>query len=207
MKRKPREEVRRARNQVYREHILEAAEKVFSERGFESARVQEISRQAGLSMGTIYSIFAGKEEIFSALLEERGQALLELARDIARRNESAREALEDLIEGYVGYFVDHPTFLQMHLSLGTSWVLTPRPEGERRTRWEEIHELQASIFRRGVKEGVFVDEDPVFLAKMFSAMDQVVLSDWAAGGMKASREVLIDRMRAIAGRLFLRGGS
>ena len=55
--RRPREEARRARNELYRQHILQAAERVFSERGFENAKLQEISAQAGLSMGTIYSIF------------------------------------------------------------------------------------------------------------------------------------------------------
>ena len=44
--------------------------------------------------------------------------------------------------------------------------------------------------RRGVAAGVFVDEDPAFLAKVFSALDQVLLADWVAGGMKADRDEL-----------------
>lgn len=203
MRRKPREEIREARNQLYREHILEAAEKIFATRGFEAAKVQDISRLAGLSMGTIYSIFGAKEEIFAALLEERGRELHALAREVASRNRPAREALNDLIEGYIGYFVEHPTFLQMHLNHGTSWVLKPRPETETQVQiWKEIHDHQADIFRRGIAEGVFVDEDPSYLAKMFSAMDQVVLADWAAAGMKSDRAELVRRLRDMAERAF-----
>src|SRR5690348_3886717 len=51
---RPRDEARRARTDVYRQHVVEAAERVFAERGFETAKLQEISRLAGLSMGTIY---------------------------------------------------------------------------------------------------------------------------------------------------------
>ena len=39
--------------------ILEAAEDVFAEHGFEAAKVQQIAERARLSMGTIYSIFPG----------------------------------------------------------------------------------------------------------------------------------------------------
>ena len=178
--RRPREEAREARNQLYREHILQAAERVFAERGFESAKLQEISTLAGLSMGTIYSIFASKDELFLALLEERGQQLRDLAREVAAAPGSARAALERLIEAYIDYFVAHPTFLTMHLKLGHSWVLAP------------------------AAEGAFVEDDPEFFAKLFSAMDQVVLAQWAARGMKAGREALIARLRSAAERAFYR---
>jgi len=201
--RRPREEARRVRNEVYRQHIVGAAEKVFAERGFESAKLQEISALAGLSMGTIYSIFASKEELFAALLEERGRELADLARDVAAAPGSARDALDRLIVAYIDYFVRHPTFLAMHLKLGHSWVLEPRGDGESQVRiWQEIHESQAEILRRGIAEGAFVDEDPRFLAKLFSAADQVVLAEWAAQGMKAGRDALVARLRKVVARLF-----
>jgi len=87
VRRKPRDEARRARNDVYRQHILEAAEKVFADSGFEPAKVQDISTLAGLSMGTIYAIFPGKTELHRALLEERV-----LARDDAYQAYCSRVA-------------------------------------------------------------------------------------------------------------------
>jgi len=203
--RRPREEARRARHSLYRQHIVGAAERVFAERGFDNAKLQEISALAGLSMGTIYSIFASKDELFLALLEERGQELRDLARDVAALPGSARAALERLIEAYVDYFVAHPTFLTMHLKLGHSWVIAPAGEGEGQVRiWQEIHESQSDIFRRGIAERAFVEEDPGFLAKLFSAMDQVVLAEWAAGGMKSNRDELVARLRRLVERAFYR---
>jgi AcrR family transcriptional regulator len=205
IRRKPREEARQARNVVYRQHILEAAEKVFAERGFETAKVQDISRLAGLSMGTIYAIFPGKTELYRAILEERGEELLGLVRKVVEAPGTARVALDGLIELYVSYFVEHPGFLQMHLRSGASWGLGPAAGTDARVQhWEDIQALQAEVFRRGIAEGAFVEEEPGYLARTFSVMDQVLLADWVAGGMQAGREALVKRLREQVGRSFRR---
>jgi AcrR family transcriptional regulator/predicted DNA-binding transcriptional regulator AlpA len=49
--------------------ILEAAFQVFSVRGYHNATVDDIAQQAGVSKGTCYQYFAGKEEIFLATMD------------------------------------------------------------------------------------------------------------------------------------------
>jgi AcrR family transcriptional regulator len=203
-RRQPREEARRARTDVYRQHVCEAAERVFAERGYAAAKLQEISRRAGLSMGTIYAIFPSKAELHRAILEERGAEVLERAQAVAARDLSPRAALDALIDVYVGYFVAHPGFLQMHLRAGTSWALSPGGTDAQVRHWQDVHALQADIFRRGVATGDFVDEDPAYLARLFSAMDQVLLADWVASGMRAERAELVRRLRAQVERSFVR---
>ena len=198
------DKARQARNDVYRQHILEAAERVFADNGFDNAKLQDISRLAEVSMGTIYAIFASKDELFRAILDTRGSDLLEVARASTRADGDPRAALEHLAEAYIDYFLAHPYFLRMHLRLGTSWVLGPSMSGEAQVRlWREIHTLQAELMRRGVAAGVFVDEDPAFLAKVFSALDQVLLADWVAGGMRATRDEVLGRMRGLVERAIL----
>ena len=204
MPRKPRDEARKARTDVYRQHILEAAEKVFADRGFEVAKVQEISSLAGLSMGTIYAIFPSKADLFRAIAEERGQELAGLVREATARDAAPADALSALIALYIDYFLAHPDFLRMHLRSGTSWVLSPAGTDIRVQHWLDIHALQAEVFHRGVAAGVFVDEDPGFLAKVFSAMDQVLLAEWVAGGMKSARAELIERLERLVERTFYR---
>lgn len=200
------DKARQARTDVYRQHILEAAERVFAEHGFEAAKLQDISRLAEVSMGTIYAVFASKEELFRAILDARGRDLLEVARACTQAAAEPRAALDRLLVAYIDYFLTHPQFLRMHLRLGTSWVLGPSMSGEAQVQlWNEIHVLQAELMRRGSAVGVFVDEDPAFLAKVFSALDQVLLADWVAGGMQASRDQLVARMRALVARAILRG--
>jgi AcrR family transcriptional regulator len=199
----PKHEARKARTDVYRQHIFAAAEQVFAERGFDTAKVQDISKQAGLSMGTIYAIYPSKEDLFRAILEERGRELLHVARAVVARALAPREALRALSEAYIEYFLAHPDFLRMHLRAGTSWVLSPTPGSDSRAQlWRDVHALQTEIFRTGIAAGVFVDEDPGYLAKLYSAMDQVVLAEWVAGGMRADHAQLVRRLQHLTDRIF-----
>ncbi len=199
----PKHAARQARHDVYRQHIFEAAETVFAEKGFDVAKVQDIAQRVGLSMGTIYGVFPSKNDLLVAILDDRGAIILELVRKVAGQPGTALEALRALIEAYVDFFVAQPQFLRMHLRQGSSWVLGPINGADSRQQvWQEIHELQAGIFRRGIREGVFVDEDPDYLAKLFSAMDQVVLADWVAQGMKLDRDALVRRLYELVERAF-----
>ncbi len=52
-----------------RERILEAAEAVFSEKGFHETAIDEIVKASGTSKGSVYFYFSTKEEIFFALVD------------------------------------------------------------------------------------------------------------------------------------------
>jgi AcrR family transcriptional regulator len=54
-----------------RQQILEAALKVFAEKGFKGATNEAITKEAGVSPGLIYWYFKNKEDLLFALLEER----------------------------------------------------------------------------------------------------------------------------------------
>ncbi|WP_174803830.1 TetR/AcrR family transcriptional regulator [Martelella limonii] len=54
--------------QERRRVILDAALSVFSERGFASARIEDIARRAGIGKGTVYLYFQDKESLFAGLV-------------------------------------------------------------------------------------------------------------------------------------------
>jgi AcrR family transcriptional regulator len=68
---------RRPSREKIRADLLRSAESVFAEQGFEAASVETLAERAGYSTGAIYSNFAGKEELFLALLDERMTARTE----------------------------------------------------------------------------------------------------------------------------------
>lgn len=53
-----------------REQILGAAIKVFSEKGFQVAKMQEVANAAGVANGTVYNYFRSKDELLLALLAQ-----------------------------------------------------------------------------------------------------------------------------------------
>lgn len=56
-----------------RESVLSAAARVFADRGFHAATVDEVAEEAGVSKGAVYYSFPSKSELFVALLEQRVQ--------------------------------------------------------------------------------------------------------------------------------------
>jgi AcrR family transcriptional regulator len=50
---------------------MDAAEAVFAARGFAGARIDEIAARAGMAKSHVYYHFAGKQQIFDALIEHR----------------------------------------------------------------------------------------------------------------------------------------
>lgn len=66
--RKNRPQVRTAETQA---KILDAAEAIFSEQGFEKTQLEQVAARAGYTRGAIYAHYASKEDLFLALMEKR----------------------------------------------------------------------------------------------------------------------------------------
>lgn len=58
------------KQRLRRTEIVVAARKCFAEKGLHGACVADIARQAGLSVGQLYRIFASKEEIIEVIVSE-----------------------------------------------------------------------------------------------------------------------------------------
>jgi len=58
-----------ARSEETRQHILEAASRLFSQAGYNATGVAEICQAAGVSKGAFYHHFPSKQAVFLALLE------------------------------------------------------------------------------------------------------------------------------------------
>lgn len=73
-----------ARGRKTRQELLQAAEAVFGERGYDQASISEITQRAGVAQGTFYVYFPDKKAAFVELVEDLGKRLrTELAKAIA----------------------------------------------------------------------------------------------------------------------------
>ncbi|HET6596150.1 MAG TPA: TetR/AcrR family transcriptional regulator [Anaerolineales bacterium] len=61
----PRPNVSRER----KKQIIDAAEEVFTQKGFDQARMDDIAEETGLSKGTLYLYFKSKEDLIAAILD------------------------------------------------------------------------------------------------------------------------------------------
>lgn len=76
-----------------RDQILEGAKRVFMTVGFDAASMNDITREAGVSKGTIYVYFQNKDDLFAALMERERLRLGQSMQNILAGIQSAEEGL------------------------------------------------------------------------------------------------------------------
>lgn len=200
---KARQQLRQARREVHQQNLLETAERVFAERGYEGTHMIHVADEAGLAIATLYKLARSKEELYAAVHRERGGAMLEAAMQATAGAGSAWKALLRGVQAYVEFLVEHPEYLVLHLQESQPWALQPRFISAPQTKlWQNGLELTVNMFRSAIAEGAVVDENPLLLARLMIAAHQVYLAEWVEKGMKEPPKALIARMQAHLERAF-----
>ena len=199
--------LRSAREGLYRARILEAAEQVFAEGPFKAAGIREIAERAGLSVGSVYGIFEGKEALFRAVHERRSAELFERMAEVIDTGTGPRALIEQGIEETVRFFCERPSYLRMHLQDRTAWALEGQGTDIQSESWQRGRELIRVAFAAGMREGTFFEGDPESNARMVMAMHQVKLAEWLASEPgPASKEVARD-LKLLFQRAFVKGSA
>ena len=191
-----REAARAARNALHRQLVFEGAERAFAEKGVEDTKMEEIAAEAGVALGPLYNVFAGKAQLVAAIHETRLREAMNRADELARSTSDPVETLLMGVRGYVEFFAGHPDYLRMHLRDGYAWGL----DGAAVERDMSI--AQAAGFERGIAQGVFYEGDPKLMARTLVAIQQVMLTEWVEMDMRDDPEALIDAMQTQARRAF-----
>lgn len=196
--------MREAKEALYRDLVLEGAARIFGRKGYEDAKMEEIAGESGLSLQTVYAVFAGKAEIYRTLHEAGDLALLRRATEAVRGIEDPREALLAGVRAYALYFLEHPDFLRMQLREGLFWGSESVAAGsrERSAAWRAGVDMLTTAFARCIERGVFVARDPRLMARMMVAMQQVELAHWLEGGMQQDPDEVVREIQAQLERSF-----
>jgi AcrR family transcriptional regulator len=78
------------------ERIIEAAKRVFSDKGIHQATMDEIAKEAEVSKGAIYLYFKGKDKIISTLLKSFFEVEMAVIRGLSVEGRTTREVLEEV---------------------------------------------------------------------------------------------------------------
>jgi AcrR family transcriptional regulator len=171
---------REEKKQQTKKAILEAAVRLFDEKGFEKTSIEELAREAGIGKGTIYTYFQTKSEIFYAFCEEQLEFIHE---ELASKTDPNAPVIEQVMTVFMGEFLhvtQNPEFGRFFMQQ----VLFPPDTDKHRSaevdnKWLE---LLYSIYRRAQqKNELRGDIDLLYLAGHFYALYVVVVSSWYSG--------------------------
>ncbi len=100
-----------------REAILDAAEELFADRGYEATSLTDVGAAAGVSRGTPGYFFGGKEQLYRAVLERCLERVRQAVRSGRERALASREPPEVVLAGVVGEYFDfilaNPAFVRL----------------------------------------------------------------------------------------------
>ena len=170
------------------EKIFDATLKISNNKGFQAMTMRDLSSEAGLSMGALYSYFSGKEDLLKMLQNQR--------RSVTKR------ILEEYINREAGIEEKLRTAIRIHLYLSEamqpwfyfSYMETKNISGPEQAKAIEselyTEKIFENILNEGEKSGVFLHRNHQLTASIIKAM----LQDWYLKRWKyAKRNISVER--------------
>jgi AcrR family transcriptional regulator len=164
--------------------IFDACLRLSNEKGFASMSLRDLSREAGLSMGALYSYISSKDELLDMVQRQGRSLVFTILGEHLKEFEDPRDRLR--------------AGIQVHLYLSEavqpwfyfSYMETKNlPKGAHKNAIEAelfTEKLFAGIIEEGVSKGVFREVDP----QMAAAALKALLQDWYLKRWKYERRRL-----------------
>jgi AcrR family transcriptional regulator len=143
---------RRTQKEATRNRVIAAARELFDTQGYQGTTIREIARQAGVSVGSVFTTFASKGEILSQVMEDRLDGLYaELDRVVPNLRGSTSDRLRSIFAIHFSFEARRTRLFLAHIAAAYDWTLpaSARPMGRNPRLIDIIRECVV----KGVCEG------------------------------------------------------
>ena len=187
---------RREREKAQRRvDIIDAAERIFFEKGIETATMDEVAEAAELSKGTLYLYFKSKEDLYLAILVRGMEILKDMFEAAVAENELGVDKVGAIGRAYFQFGASHTDYFNAMLYFDSSEPPVEE-EGyanvcdELSTR---LFEIVAGAVQSGIEDGsIRSDADPVRTALTLYATSTGMLQITVLKGNKIREEFDVD---------------
>ena len=188
MTRREREKLR------HRREILEAAERVFVEQGFEHVTVEDIAREAEFSVGAIYTFFANKEVLCSEVMAKIAEDFLDGFHREVKGSDNPLEAIAKLIEVRLRHVREHGGFIRLFMESKPGSQVTPDSAVPQRCRglYDTYVSEIAALFREAIGKGLVRKMDPLYAALSLEGAINAFCAYWGRKEMSLSLEKQVE---------------
>ena len=182
-----------------RQLLLDAALRIIGRKGYSSATVDEIVKEAGVSKGVAYYHFKSKAEMASGILSRGLGDVADQFQRIADTSNDASTALGAMLEMFASELYDNREFARFLMTElwrdGRTWSEAMR------SRVQVLIDIISAQLARGVEEGALRSSlDPQFSA--VSLVGMVVTDAMYYAGLESDalldKDAFIDHVRAFA---------
>lgn len=172
-----------------RNEILDAAEKLFAEKGFDHTSTNDILEQVGIARGTLYYHFRSKEEILDAAIERlTGQLVAQAAQVAADRTVPVLQRLTKTIMALnMENDFGHEVVEQMHRPQNA--LLHQKMQEQLLTR---VTPLITGLIEEGIEQGICRTDYPAETVEMVLYYSDIAFDT----GVQCPDEIRMKKMEA-----------
>jgi len=182
LSRKEREHVTR------RQEILEAALKLFAEKGYHQTSMSEIAKAAEFSIGTLYGFFKNKEELFYMLFNEEIEGITRQVQDRLAPLQNPSAKLEAMLESLFDYFEKRHEAFDIFSANHKTFDSSLKDNLGAMINEKHILFLRilSEMIQQGIEAGVFRPLRPEEMALTFMGLVNGSILLWLESGRKYS---------------------
>lgn len=161
-----------ARGERTRRALLEAAEAVFAEHGWEEASIVKITAAAGVSQGTFYRYFVSKQAIFDELVDDLNRRVRRAMAEGADRGRTRTEAERHGFESFFRFTADHPALYRV---IRQAEFASP---AALHRHYERIADGYVEALTEAMEKGEVARGDPEVLAYALMGVGELIGMRW-----------------------------
>jgi AcrR family transcriptional regulator len=178
--------------------IIDAAARVFAERGFHGATTQDIADVLGIRQASLYYYFPSKEGALELVCLHGVGGFFEVAKAIASGPGSAAEKLSRLIKAHLSPLVDRSDFVRVFLNERQH---LPAESRRRIGKWSRgLERVFEDVLKEGVRRGEFRPDLDTRLAALATLGMANAVASWFR-----KEDAAVDRISAEFARLVADG--
>jgi AcrR family transcriptional regulator len=176
--------VARPKSEDKRNAILDAATRLFAERGLAASPTSEISKLAGVAEGTLFTYFGTKDELINSLYREIKLELADAMMSDFPRKKNVRSRMRHVWDRYVRWGIANPKQRKVLGQLLVSEVLTKESRAAGSAPFVEFQ----TMIRDGIEGRVFRNDLPVeLISKSFGALVEAAIDLTVSNPSKANK--------------------
>jgi AcrR family transcriptional regulator len=176
--------VARPKSEDKRNAILDAATRLFAERGLTAAPTSEISKQAGVAEGTLFTYFKTKDDLINALYRAIKLELADAMMSDFPRKKNVGTRLRHVWDRYLTWGIANPKQRKVLAQLQVSEVLTKESRDAGSAPFVEFQ----IMIRDAIEQRVFRNDVPVeLISKSLAALVEAMIDLTVANRSKAKQ--------------------
>ncbi|TXK80624.1 TetR family transcriptional regulator [Paenibacillus sp. N3.4] len=187
-----------------RRQLLDAAERVFIRKGYESATMKDFVEEAEMSRGWIYLYFSSKEEIFAAIVERMDADNTKQVENQLAQSSSMWETVAALLDQQKEDLAESSSSMAsvMYEYFISGWRSEER-KAQLAGRYASGFGIFTTLIEKGIERGEFKPTLSVpLIAKIIAAqLDGILTHTLAVGHEQAEVENQIDALIAYSKQL------